>query len=388
MALVVGGESQASVMALQKAGVEPPWPREPGGRAVFDIADVGSQAMIDAGLLLPTRVYPLLESAVTHSLGETPEQAIAWSAELYAAFSRAAAQNPASWVPEVRTPEQIATVGPGNRMVCEPYPLLVNALPHVDQAAALVLTSVATARELGIAEDRWVHVWGGAGAKDEADLLSRADLSTSAAMSSALHRTLDAAGVGAAELDVLDVYSCFPIVPKLATLLLDLPRSTVPSVTGGHSSFGGPLNSYTLHSVVAVAQRLRAGAGLALVHANGGFLTSQHAVLLADRAHPDGYVGDPTPVPTSSGPVPTLVPASDGPVTVEAVTASHAKTGGPEQAFLVGRTAAGDRVATQTVQGDLASAQALSQGSGPARDLIGSTVVLDVTDAGVRVTAG
>lgn len=67
---------------------------------------------------------------------------------------------------------------------------------------------------------------------------------------------------------------------------------SIPSVTGGHSFFGGPLNSYTLHSVAEVTRRIRDGANLALVHANGGFLTYQHCVLLSAAAHADGYVGD------------------------------------------------------------------------------------------------
>ncbi|GAB2932266.1 acetyl-CoA acetyltransferase [Rhodococcus aerolatus] len=385
-ALVAGGEAQASVMAHDRAGVEPAWSREPGGRAVFDLADVGSRAMVDTGLLLPVRVYPLLESALSHALGQSPAEAAAWSAQLYADFSVVAADNPAAWVPEVRTPAEVGTVGPANRVVCEPYPLRVNALPHVDQAAAVLVTSLAVARELGVA-DRCAHLWGGAGAADEADLLRRADLSRSAALASALTRTLDAGGVGAAELDVLDVYSPFPVVPKLAVSALGLPRDTVPTVTGGHSSFGGPLNSYSLHAVVAAVARLRDGAHLALVHANGGFLTSQHAVLLADRAHPDGFVGDPEPVATSTGPAPRLVAPADGPVVVAAATVSHAKAGGPEQAFLVARTAAGDRVALQTTPGDVDSARALSQGwpDGPLRDVVGTTVELAVTDAGTRV---
>lgn len=386
VALVAGGEAQASAMALRRAGVEPGWSREPGGPAVFDLADVGSAAMVESGLLLPVRVYPLLESAVSHALGQSPAEAARWSAQMYAAFSRVAAGNPAAWVPHVRTAEEIATVGPGNRMVCEPYPLRVNALPHVDQAAALLVCSLATARELGVDPARVVHVWGGAGASDAADLLSRADLGTSAALGSALTRTLAAGGVTADELDVLDVYSPFPVVPKLAVELLGLPRDTVPSATGGHSSFGGPLNSYTLHSVVAATARLRAGAQLALVHANGGFLTSQHAVLLAARAHPRGHVGDPEPRATTSGPVPSLVAAADGPVTVEAATVNHDKTGTPDQGFLVARTAAGQRVAAQTPQGEAASALALSQhpdGPGPGRDVVGATVALTVVGPGV-----
>jgi acetyl-CoA C-acetyltransferase len=39
---------------------------------------------------------------------------------------------------------ETATVGPDNQMVCEPYPLAMNAMLHVDQAAAVIVTSLAT----------------------------------------------------------------------------------------------------------------------------------------------------------------------------------------------------------------------------------------------------
>ena len=249
-----------------------------------------------AGLIVPTRVYPLFENRVAHESGVGPDQSLADSVRMYSAFSELAAKNPASWTSEVYSAEEIATVGPGNRMVCEPYPLMLNAMPFVDQAAATLVCSLAVAREHGVPEDRTVYLWGGAGATDPVDVLSRNGFGTSTAMTDAVHRALSRASIDASALDIVDAYSCFPVVPKLLTRTLGLPESIVPSVTGGHSFFGGPLNSYTLHSIAEVTRRLREGAGPALVHGNGGYLTYQHVVLLAGAPHPGGYVGDPAPV--------------------------------------------------------------------------------------------
>jgi acetyl-CoA C-acetyltransferase len=140
------------------------------------------------------------------------------------------------------------------------------------------------ARALGVPEHRMVHVWGGAGARDAVDVLARPSFARSDALASVLDRALSQAGVAAADLDVVDVYSCFPVVPKLVAAHLGIPPP--PGVTGGHSAFGGPLSSYTLHALVAVAGRCRGGARLALVHGNGGYLTHQHALLLAREPHP------------------------------------------------------------------------------------------------------
>jgi acetyl-CoA C-acetyltransferase len=370
ISLLVGAEAQASVSLLGKAGIDPVtalgWSAGPGGPPAFDPDQLGSPAMQAAGLLAPTRVYPLYENRLQADLGLTPEESHAWSAQLYAAMSRAAAGHPASWSDEALTEEQIALAGPGNRMVCEPYPLSMNAMPHVDQAAALVVTSLGTARASGVPDDALVHVWGGAGADDEPDLLARKDFGHSRALGDALDRCLAAGGAQLRDLDLVDVYSCFPVVPKLVALHLGLPPDAAMSVTGGHSAFGGPLNSYSLHALATVAQRLRGEGGTGLVHANGGYLTHQHAVLLSSRPHPDGYVGDPEPRQVRDEPVRTALPAEAAGTTgsvdvvVETATVEHGRNGAAVQAFVVGRTGDGARVAGATPRGDEQAARVLS----------------------------
>jgi acetyl-CoA C-acetyltransferase len=388
----VGGESQASVSSLGKAGVDPVaelgWSAEPGGPPALDPDELGSAAMLDAGLFLPARVYPLFENRLQAELGLTPAEGAAWSARLYADYSRIAAEHPVAWNPVQLTPEQVGEVGPSNRMVCEPYPLSMNAMPHVDQAAAVVVTSLQAAREHGIPESRLVHVWGGAGADDLPDPLERPGFARSEALARTLDRALALAGLAADAVDLIDVYSCFPIVPKLAALHLELDRDAVLSVAGGHSSFGGPLNTYSLHAIATMVQRLRGTAGTGLVHANGGYLTYQHAVVLGGRPHPDGYVGRPEPdvlvhpgSPVLADPA-ALVQAGDVPVTVETLTVEHGRTGGPQQAFVVGRTGDGRRVAAATAAGDTTTAGALSLDALPAGAVsqVGRAVRLTLRD--------
>lgn len=400
IALLVGAEAQASVSLLRRAGVDPVatlgWSASPGGPPSFDVDELGSAAMQAAGLLAPTRVYPLYENRLQADLGLTPAQSHAWSAQLYAAMSRVAAAHPASWSHAALDAAQIATPGPGNRMVCEPYPLSMNAMPHVDQAAALVLTSLGTARAYGVPDEALVHVWGGAGADDDPDLLARRDFGHSRALGDALDRCLAATGVRAADLDLVDVYSCFPVVPKLVGLHLGLARDAALSVTGGHSSFGGPLNSYSLHALATVAQLLRADGGTGLVHANGGYLTYQHAVLLSSRPHPAGYVGDPEPQQSREAPVATVSPAEAAgtaghvDVVVETATVEHGRDGAAVQAFVVGRTGDGTRTAAATPHGDEAAARVLSLEQLPAGRTthVGRALRLHPQDDGtVTVTA-
>ncbi|MGY2004536.1 hypothetical protein [Blastococcus sp. SYSU DS1024] len=398
VALIVGGEAQASVGALAKAGVDPVaelgWSAEPGGPPPLELDELGTPAQLAAGLFLPARVYPLYENRLQPDLGLTPREGADWSARLYADYTAVAAAHPAAWNTDVRTPEEIATVGPGNRMVCEPYPLSVNAMPHVDQAAAVVVTSLAAAREHGVPEEGLVHVWGGAGADDLPDPLERTGFGGSAALGRALDTCLQRAGLGIAEVDLLDVYSCFPVVPKLAALHLGLPRDAVLSVAGGHSAFGGPLNTYSLHGLATMAHRVRGTADAGLVHANGGYLSYQHAIVLAGRPHPGGYVGDPDPervehpgAPPLADPTPLAADGAD--VVIETLTVEHGRSGGPQQAFVVGRTASGARVAVPTAPGDTGSAEALSLAALPegATTHVGRTVRLTLADGRPAVTA-
>ncbi|QDQ91246.1 acetyl-CoA acetyltransferase [Rhodococcus sp. WB9] len=377
-ALLVGGESQATMTALRKSGTDPTtlgWASEPGGPPAFDPADLGSPAMQRADLIVPTRVYPLFENRVAHESGVGPDQSLAESARMYSAFSELAAKNPASWTCEVYSAEEIATVGPGNRMVCEPYPLMLNAMPFVDQAAAVLVCSLAVAREHGVPEDRTVYLWGGAGAADPVDVLSRNGFGTSTAMTDAVHRALSRASIDASALDIVDAYSCFPVVPKLLTRTLGLPASTVPSVTGGHSFFGGPLNSYTLHSIAEVTRRLREGAGPALVHGNGGYLTYQHVVMLAGAPHPDGYVGDPEPAQLASE-APELVTGYEGRADLVTSTVEYGRDGAPATGFVVAHTPDGRRLAGRTGPAEAVALSAFTET--PARSVIGRTV--HVTD--------
>jgi acetyl-CoA C-acetyltransferase len=199
--------------------------------------------------------------------------------------------------------------------------------------------------------------------------------------------------VAIGDVDLVDVYSCFPIVPKLAALHLGLDRDAVLSVAGGHSSFGGPLNTYSLHAIATMAERLRAGAASGLVHANGGYLSYQHSVLLGSRPHPGGYVGRPEPTAVAHPGAPVVLDAAaaaaDGPeLTLETATVEHGRDGAPQQAFVVGRTPTGERVAAATAPGDRAAAAELSLTNLPlgAISHVGRTVRLSLVDGQPAVT--
>lgn len=83
----------------------------------------------------------------------------------------------------------------------------MNAFNTVNLAAAVILTSVHTARRLGVPEDKWVYALGGAGAKEKESFWQRPTFYHSEAISIALDDCLTCSGLKINDIDALDLYS-------------------------------------------------------------------------------------------------------------------------------------------------------------------------------------
>ncbi|MDI1366343.1 MAG: acetyl-CoA acetyltransferase, partial [bacterium] len=230
------------------------------------------------GLGYPVNTYPLFENALRARDGRSIADHQARLGTLFSAFSKVAAANPEAWFPVERSPEELITVTDRNRMISFPYPKYLNAIMEVDQSAAVLISSVRKARELGVPEDRWVFLHGCADAADLWYPLERQNYYSSPAIRLTGERALRMAGIELADIDIIDLYSCFPSAVEVAAdelgLALDDPRGL--TVTGGLPYFGGPGNNYALHSIAEMMARLRARPGAyGLCTANGWFLTKQ-----------------------------------------------------------------------------------------------------------------
>lgn len=368
VAAVCGGEAQHTVAAAERAGIALPWtPRDPDARPRN--RDYLAPLARRHGLDMPIRVYPLYENATQAAWGQTPAEGQSESARLWADFSAVAADNPDSWLQRRFTPAEIATPGPGNRMIAWPYPKLMTANPLVNQGAAVLLASLEVARAAGIPERRMVAVQGGAWAAEPKDFCRRDRFDRSVAMEAVLGAALEMAGGEAGRFAHREFYSCFPCVPKMARRRLGLPEGTVPTVAGGLTFHGAPLNAYMLHAACGMVRALRGEAGgpegtpggtLGLLYGQGGFVTSHHALVLGGEARNEVAARDlQEAADRQRGPVPALVEDRDGPAKVETHTVVFGKDGTPDFGAVVLRLPDGARTIARVPREDAATLAAL-----------------------------
>ena len=146
--------------------------------------------------------------------------------------------------------------------------------------------------------------------------------------------------------DALELYSCFPVVPKMARRKLGLGADVEPSVCGGLSFFGGPLNVYMAHAASAMVRAIRDGAATGLIYGQGEFVTKHHALILAREPQEDAVLAQPDAQQKADarrGPVPPTDEQPDGRATIETFTILHDPAGQPIQGVVIARLDSGAR---------------------------------------------
>jgi acetyl-CoA C-acetyltransferase len=355
VALVAGAEAIHSLRRARRAGVRPAW--EAGGEgepARFGEAKAGTSELENrAGLTLPPIVYPLFENALRARCGETIDAHRARLGRLMAGFAAVAARNPRAWFREARSAAEIAAPSADNRMISFPYPKYMNAILDVDQGAAAIVASAGAARALGIPEERFVYWWGGGDAIEEAWFpTERPDLSRAPALCRAGAQALAEAGLAIDEIDVLDLYSCFPVAVQMAREALGIGEDDARelTVTGGLPYAGGPGNAYTLCSLASLAERLRARPGAKGLLTGVGWYMTRHSVGVFASAPPPSARSAKALEPNVPAPPPAVAVVGDatGSATIESYTVVHERDGAPARGIVVARLADGRRCLAHT----------------------------------------
>lgn len=339
--LLTGAEALDTRQRARKAGVELDW----SGGGAPDGAEPepppSSEVETRHRLFLPPFVYPLHETALRAALGQDPETHRRALGEMLARASEVAAGNPHAWFRTRRDADEITRPGPGNRMVAFPYTKYMNAILRVDQSAAVLLTSVARARALGVHPDRLVHWLGGGDAVEEPWFLSeRPSFVESNGMQRAFAAAFAESGLRVEDVHAFDLYSCFPSAVQLAcrTLGIGIDDRRPLTVTGGLAYAGGPGNDYGTHAVARLVERLRADAGAVGMVTGIGWFFTKHSAGLYSTLPPMDLTAEesaPPPAPTPKSVPVAMEPSGRG--WIEAYTVVHGRDGSAERGIVVGR---------------------------------------------------
>ena len=148
-------------------------------------------------------------------------------------------------------------------------------------------------------------------------------------------RALQLAGLGIDDIEVIDLYSCFPSAVQLGAQSLGIDLARQVTRTGGLAFAGGPWNNYVMHAIATVMADLRDRPGAkGLVWANGGYATKHSFGVYAttppvsfQHAYPQDEI-DAMPRRELAEPA-----EAAGDATIEAYTVMFSRESEPETAF-------------------------------------------------------
>lgn len=368
VALITGSEAIKTAQNALRNDIDLDWQEEDGGSQ----EDRGIGVTLSTphemahGLGVPIQTYPLFENSIRGRLGHSIEEHLCRMGELFSPFTDVAAENGFSYYGTRRSAQELATVTAENRFICFPYPKWMNAMDGVNQGAAVIMTSVGRARQLGIDPAKWIFLHGCAEANEKILVGDRVNYHSSPAIRINSARAFEMAGKTIDDMDCIDIYSCFPSAVEIACDELGLSYADARglTVTGGLPFFGGPGNNYSMHAIATMVPRLRAKpAAFGLVTANGGYL-SKHATGIYSatptrdhwqREDPAGYQADIDKMES-----PTFTETPMGPATVETYTVCFNR-GVAERGIVIGRLADSDRRFVANTPDDAATLQSMTE---------------------------
>lgn len=364
-ALIVGAESGASARRITASDARPgPRPIAVRDESLGDTRPGLSEAEMQAGLHWPHEVYPIFESAMAARAGRTFNEQRRWLGNLMAPFTLEASRHPEqAWFPRPRSADELSAVSPANRMVCEPYPKLLNSIIAVDMAAAFVLMAAEVAEGLGVPRDRWVFPWSSATCNDVYFPVQRPDLGRSAGIRAAGDAVLAASGLSIDDVKWIDFYSCFPSAVEAAIDAFELDPADARgfTVAGGLPYHGGPGNNYVSHSIAEMVRRCRSEPdAVGLVSGLGWYITKHSLGLWSATPPPTGWqipdmVRAQSAIDATSLAVASPADAT-GRATIDGYTVVHDRDQGPSWVPIFARLADGRRVAARSEEPEVAMA--------------------------------
>ena len=383
MVLVVGGEALATVKAAAKQKVQLNWREAVKGQLEdrgISSGKLGTATGFQHQLVMPMQYYGLMENARRGMLGMNLKDYTLEMAAEFSKLSTIATTNKYASFPTAYDTNFLATPSKENPLIIAPYTKRLMANDRVNQGAAILLTTVGKAKELGIGEENWVYLHGYA-KTEEPVLLERPNMGQSEAMKQALLVALKNANKTSTDIQHFDIYSCFPIVVSEAKQVLNISKedSRPISQTGGLPYFGGPGNNYMTHGICSLVDTLRKDAGsFGLAYGNGGWMSKHAAAIYSTMPTQGQWEAQSMPAyPKQQRMEVTQYP--EGLATLETYTIHYFK-GFPVKAIIVGQLKdTQQRFYATTPMGDTQTVQELAKG-----DSLGRTIYVETDAKGNR----
>lgn len=296
-ALVAGADAGYRLLRAQIAGQqasERQQEAEPWGQPDIYISpkdELRHAVEKRAGLQMPVGLYAIMESAFRASKGWTVPTHLDQLAAMGEGFSQVASENPHSWQKTAVDAAAIREASSRNPLQAFPYTRSHCSTWNVDQAGALLFCSAARAEQLGVPRGQWIFPVASTESNHMVAVSARADLAACPGARITGLAALNAGDTQASDVDLIDLYSCFPFAVEAYADALDIPLTRALTVTGGMAFAGGPYNNYLFQATCRAAELLRQGKGrTALVSCVSGVLTKQAFGLWSVEAPPRGFI--------------------------------------------------------------------------------------------------
>ena len=220
--------------------------------------------------------YAILESAFRFNKNISIGNQSDFVAEMYAYFSKLASRNKDAWTDSALDANEIKNITKKNSLQAFPYNKYHCTSWNINQSAAIIVCSEKIADDLDIPQEKRVYPLASSENNHMISVQQRPKLYESFGMNYAAKTIKNFINKSEIDIDAYDLYSCFPAAVRMFKDSLEIDDDKPLTVTGSMPFAGGPLNSYVLHSSVAMIERIRTNKiSYGLVTGVSGMMTKQ-----------------------------------------------------------------------------------------------------------------
>ena len=294
--LILGGESRAKMIAALKEGIEYKEMELSTNPDQYVKAkdDLYGEGEAEALGLMAVGYYAVMESAMRKSKNLNLKEHEDYLGSMYADFSEIASKNQYAASDKSISKDQIMLANSDNKPMAYPYNKYHCTSWNVSQASAILICEEGLADQLNISKQKRIYPMASSETNHMIALIQRPSLISSAGLKLASEKINAVVDKHSINLNLIDLYSCFPVAVQQFENVLNLNTKTSRTITGAMPFAGGPLNNYMLHATVQALLKLRSESGHSLITGVSGMMTKQSFCLWSSEYQMPFYHADVT----------------------------------------------------------------------------------------------